>query len=173
MKCKKRYLYLSMLLAGTAYGQSGNASIFLSLPPVALVAVTPNVEQMSLSFLTPSEAGAPITAATNTSTWLNYSSAILNGSRSITVNINQPIPGVKVTLQAGHATLGGGVLGTPAGKIILSNNPQNLVTGIGGAYTGVGIANGHQLTYSLEIAEYNLLLKTTNQQIIVTYTISN
>jgi hypothetical protein len=61
-------------------------------------------------------------------------------------------------------------LGKPIGKIALSSNPQRIINGIGGAYTGNGSKNGHALSYFLEISNVAELDFNTSNKIGVVFT---
>lgn len=155
---------------------TGSKSITLNLQEIALLDIEPDISTLNFNFTAPSEAGSPLTApATNTTRWLNYTSAVeLGDTRIITAQIDGTIPGVSIKLQAAAAQGGGGTLGITAGQVTLSTaSAVNIITGIGGAYTGNGINNGHRLTISLEINDYTELVQTNNEVITITYTITN
>ncbi|AIL46529.1 hypothetical protein HZQ11_11340 [Elizabethkingia anophelis] len=154
---------------------STNKWVSVNLPIVTLLDIEP-AGGIALSFIAPTEAGRPLTnPAANTTKWINYTSAIATGgvARKVTASINGLVDGVDIRLQAGAATgLGGGTLGTPTGQIILSTTPQTIISGIGGAYTGNGTNNGHQLTISLTTNIYANLQAQSNTTIVITYTIT-
>ncbi len=91
----------------------------------------------------------------------------------ITAQIDQTFPGIALKLLAGTATGGGGTLGVSTGQKTLTTSPQIIISGIGGAFTGNGVNNGHQLTLATEITNYTQLVQTSSQTITITYTISN
>lgn len=156
---------------------SGNRNISINLSEIALLDIEPSMTAISFSFLAPTEAGRPLTIpAVNTTKWLNYTSAKKTTTplRFITAQIDQPFAGLFVKLQATAAIGGGGgALGTSAGKVTLTTSPTTIITGIGGAYTGNGINNGHLLNISLEVEDYKKLVQTNSKIITITYTISN
>ena len=81
---------------------------------------------------------------------------------------------LELSLQAtAYSGNGAGHLGTPAGTIILSNVAQNIITGIGGAYTGNGAFRGHELSYSLTLLNHGLLDFDEATTIEITYTITD
>jgi hypothetical protein len=54
-------------------------------------------------------------------------------------------------VEASQATgQGNGTIGQPIGKVALSGQPADVISGIGSCYTGKGVSNGHMLTYRLE-----------------------
>lgn len=149
-------------------------NVSFTLPQVALMDIE-QATSINLDLTKPTEAGNRLTnPANNTTKWLNYTSAVASGgSRSITASINQPIPGVDIKLQAAAASgSGAGTLGTPSSQVTLSTTPTTIISGIGGAYTGNGIGNGHQLTLSVSPNTYTNL-NTSNNTVTVTYTITD
>lgn len=153
---------------------TGSRNIAITLPKVALLDIEP-AGTIVMNFLPPTDAGRPLAAPTvNTSKWINYTSAIEAGgaNRSVTVAINQTIPGVDIRLQAAAASgSGGGILGSVSGQVILTTVPQVIISGIGGAFTGTGTSNGHRLTLSIAPNNYANLAAGNNNIIVVTYTI--
>src|SRR5690554_1585046 len=155
---------------------TGSKSVSITLPEVALLDIEPNNETIILFLTAPSDAGMPLNNPNvNTTKWINYSSAIssIAPHRTITAEIDQEIPSVSIRLQASNAIGGNGTLGTSTGQVVLTTSPQTIINGIGGAYTGDGANNGHQLSISAEISNYEQLIPANNQIITITYTISN
>lgn len=171
-----RILFISLMMSsGNVFSQTtGNRTVAVTLPAVALVDVEP-AGTITLNYTAPGEAGNPIVApASNTTKWINYTSAITAGGspRRITASVAQVIPGINIRLQAAPAAgLGGGTLGTPTAQITLTNTAQTIISGIGGAFTGNGANNGHRLTISLVTSTYANLTSRTNTPIVITYTI--
>ncbi len=160
----------NLLLAQT----SGDKNISLTLPTVALLDIHPK-SNITMNFSAPTEAGNPLgNPASNNTYWLNYTSAVAVGNtRTITASVNQVIPGINIRLQAGAAAgSGGGARGTSAGLVTLSTTPATIITGIGGAYTGDGINNGHRLTLSLVPGTYANII-AQSYSVTITYTISS
>ncbi len=133
----------------------------------------------------PSEAGKPMTfgdAATNSDIWINYSSIVSGTStRNVKVSITDgTVPaGLKLTvLAAEDAGNGEGTVGTANGSAItLSGTAQEIVTGVGSAYTEDGANNGHKLTYQLDYAtsaaiNYADLKFDNSDTVTITYTLS-
>lgn len=154
---------------------SGSRSVAISLPVVTLMDIEPSVA-ISLNYTAPSEAGNAVTApASNSSKWINYTSAIAPSglARRITASVNQTIPGIDIKIMAAVATgSGGGTLGVPSPQITLTTSAQTIINGIGGAFTGNGANNGHQLTIALGINNYSNLNARSNTPVIITYTIT-
>lgn len=133
----------------------------------------------------PNEAGQPLqfNGQSNNGIWLNYSSiksTTSNPTRDISVEVNNgPLPsGINLQVQASNYTGNGdGDHGNAGGSINLSTTPQNLITGIGSCYTGDGVNNGHNLTYTLNLSgasgSYASLDADDSNTISVTYTISD
>lgn len=165
-------LILYFTLSGTLYSQT-NPSI--TLPVVTLMDIEPS-GNITLNFTAPTEAGNPLANPTaNTTKWINYTSAIApaGANRRITAAVNSVIPGVNIRLQAGAASgAGGGTLGTSSGQVTLTTTPITIISGIGGAYTGNGANNGHNLSISLAPGSYNNLATLANTVVVITYTIT-
>ncbi|MGH1519584.1 hypothetical protein [Chryseobacterium sp. JK1] len=169
-------LTAAVILSAVIYAQTASIPVTMTLPIVTLMDIEP-AGSISLNFIAPTEAGNALTTPTsNTSKWINYTSAIATGglTRRITAATNNTnIPGVSIRLQAGAATgSGGGTMGTSSGIVTLSPSPITIISGIGGAFTGNGTSNGHQLTISLLISNYALLSAQTNTSISIVYTIT-
>ncbi|WP_228407017.1 hypothetical protein [Chryseobacterium sp. MYb7] len=159
-------------MSGLFYSQT---NVTMTLPVVTLMDIEPT-GSFSLNFTAPTEAGNAIGNPTpNTSKWINYTSAIAPGglTRRITASVNKVIAGVNIRVQAAAATgAGGGTLGTSAGIISLSTTATTIISGIGGAYTGNGLSNGHLLTVSLTTNTYANLVAQANTAVVITYTIT-
>jgi hypothetical protein len=140
----------------------------ISIPTVALVDVEGVDGEAGTINLTPDvtslEAGNAVdfSDAKDNSLWLNYTSIIASDQdeRNITTEIDGTLPaGVSLNLLAGGVSL--------------TTNGQNLVTGIGSGYTESGYEKGHQLTYSLEMANESYAeLTSGTYNLTVTYTIT-
>ena len=149
------------------------------LSSFAIIDIEPIDNHITLELNTPSEAGMPLTTSFDNSLWLNYTSCIeaSGTARNISAEISNgfmPL-GVNLTLEASNILNGNaaGVLGNSNGIVILDGTSKQIIGGIGGAYTGTGVGNGHQLTYSLSIADYNQLDFDATTTIEVTYTITD
>lgn len=163
------------------FSLSTSTFLEINMKSIALVDIESfGATNFNLNVPPPTEAGAGFSGnplATNSDLWINYSNAVpLVGSRNIEVSIaSGSIPaGFEIQLAVSAATgAGGGVLGVPVGApISLSATPQNILTGIRGAFTGDGSGNGHQLTYSLHFLGTNFhLLESENVTVNVVYTI--
>lgn len=171
-------LFMLFITDGILFAQTtGSKNLSFTLPAISLIDIEPS-GNLSLTVTAPNEAGNPVVApAANRSKWINYTSAIQTGgnTKHITASISSKIPGFDVTLSAAAASgLGGGTLGTPTGQITLSTAAQTIISGIGGAYTGDGTNNGHQLTISIVpiINSYSLIKAQSNTQVQITYTIT-
>ncbi len=182
MKTKIFFLFaLIVFFIGVSYGQDSDTdghTVTVGIPEVALVDIEPAASKnISLQYTAPTEAGLALAEATNSDLWLNYSSirSTANPTRSVTVKVNQVIPGadLKVVASADNGA-GDGAVGTPGAELILTTTDQALISGIGSCYTGDGASSGHNLTYSLDLGgTYADLEAATSSTITVTYTISN
>ncbi|MBS3992591.1 MAG: hypothetical protein KGZ87_02625 [Bacteroidetes bacterium] len=178
-------LAIIMLMAfSSAYSQDTNTdshTISIGIPKVALLDIeSATGKNISLQGTAPTEAGEMVNFnATNSSLWLNYTSikSTANPSRNVSVQITAgTVPaGLQLTVQAGSFSGSGvGTFGTSAGVITLTGTAQNLLTGIGSAYTGNGPSNGHNLTYTLsQVGSYAALDFDNSNTLTVTYTLSD
>lgn len=148
-----------------SYSISSNTFFEVDINPVALIDIETTQASASFAMLVPvpTEAGEGFASnplVSNSDNWINYSSGVPpTVTRKVQVSINSgTLPsGFELHVKAGAATgSGGGVLGTPAsGSVVLSGSPQDIISGIRGAYTGDGANNGHQLTYELHYGGSN------------------
>ncbi len=184
------FVAIMLLVFEAVYAQPGNPEYSLSattyfevdIQPIALLDIETSqaTTNISMNVDAPTEAGLGLGAnplVTNTYNWINYSSGVPPSvNRKVQVNINSgTVPtGFEVRLFVSNATgSGGGTLGVPGGGYItLSGSPQDIITGIRGAYTGNGPNHGHQLTYSLHYTGGNFaVIETQSAPINVIYTI--
>jgi hypothetical protein len=157
-------------------------SVEISIPTVALVDVEGTDGEATTINLTPDvsalEAGEAVdfSTANDNSLWLNYTSVVASEqTRNVTASISGTLPtGVSLKLQAGGISTGNGALGSSAGEVVLTGTGQNVVTGIGSAYTESGENKGHQLTYTLDMnnSSYSGLIANDTYNVTVTYTIT-
>lgn len=172
MILKRTLLLASFVLSAVLYSQ---ANVTFTLPVVTLMDIEP-IGSIALNFTAPTEAGNPLgNPAPNTSKWINYTSAIASGglTRRITAAVNPVNPSIDIRLQAAAASgAGGGTLGTPSGQVTLTTTPVTIISGIGGAYTGNGVNNGHRLTISVVPNSYSSLTAKANTTFTITYTIT-
>lgn len=138
----------------------------------------------SLAGKLPTEAGLPMTfedaTAKNATIWMNYSSILGTGTaRTVKVTITDGfVPaGLKLTVfAADYSGSGEGTMGTSSGIITLDDTDQEIIGGIGSAYTGNGIENGHLLIYQLgyaDTANYAGLDADNSDSLTITYTLSD
>lgn len=141
-----------------AQNNSANHELNVEIPEVALLGlVSENSSDISFSASSPVQAGNSIdfkNGNQNNDIWINYSSIIKNSfhRRKIVAFVQGEIPeGVHLKVKASEAEGSGkGKLGHPAGEIVLSENPADIIFDIGSCYTGNGTSNGHILKYELE-----------------------
>ncbi len=177
MKYLAMFILVGCCSIGTAQiGLTTSVNINISLPNVALLDIEPNNSAITLALQPPTHAGAPVTApSNNTSKWLNFTSAITAGlTRKIMVQITSgTVPGgLRLKLSLSNYSGGGsGILGSAVTGLSLGNSAQNIITGIGAAFTGNGINNGYNLVYGLEISDYSQLRYGNSNALIITYTL--
>ena len=160
--------------------------IVITVPEVALLDLeTDNRRTVTIAPQAPVEAGNSLdfSQAEDASLWINYSSVISREnepSRKVAVAITsgQVPAGTRLEVQASPAVEGSGQLGQPVDVVTLSDQYQDLITGIGSAFTGNGPRYGHQLTYRLRlrnddrstIAELDY---DTGSTVTITYTLTD
>ena len=161
------------------YGQqSARHPVCLVIPEIAIVDIEPNNTAINLQFSAPLDGGNAISAdEANESKWLNYTSAIsrTGSSRYITAQIaNGSLPeGIELRLAANdYSGSGKGAHGQSSGQISLSSTPKTIISNIGRAFTGNGVGNGHQLTYSLAISDYKKLDAAERAEVMIIFTIT-
>lgn len=172
----KLVFVITFTISSHVFSQTtGNRTAAVTLPVVTLMDIEP-AGAIAMNFIAPTEAGRPIVSpATNTTKWINYTSAIAAGglSRKITASVSPVIPGIDIKIQAAAATgSGGGTLGTPSAQVTLNTTSQTIISGIGGSFTGNGANNGHRLTISLSPNTYSNLSARTNTAVVIVYTIT-
>ncbi len=163
---------------------SSNHKINIEIPDVALLGlVSTNPGSVNVNSLSPNEAGNSVhfsENAQNSGIWINYSSINRdkNHQRKVIAMIQGELPnGISLFVEATDADgTGKGKLGDPTGVIALSNQPKDVITGIGSSYTGKGINNGHLLNYKLQLdesAENYALLSHGQSSVNVIYTLTD
>jgi len=172
-----------LFISGKAFPQweEGEINVSFSLPPVALVDIEPDVNNsIHFTILPAAESGASpqVKQITDQTLWLNYSSALANpqNTRSIVAEIaGGGLPeGVSLNVEAsGHKGMGDGEFGQPAGKVVLGNQPMAIITNVGNCFTGDGEGNGHQLTFSIEVADYSKISAADETSFTILYTLSD
>lgn len=165
-----KYFLVFLLLSSTAYGQS-TVLVNLNMPSISKMDVEPDKNGFNLALTPPGEAGEGITnQSTNATKWINFTSAVdFNTSRKISAQISgATIDGLDLKMAVSTYSGGGdGELGTSLSSIILSTTPQTIINNIGGAYTGNGVNNGYNLTYSLDVTDFSKLRNASKSFSIV------
>lgn len=182
-------ILIAGMVAMNAFGQDNNTAIqnvVISVPEVALIDLEANGgTNIQLSPEAPLEAGLPVDFSnqTNNGIWINYSSIVnsrTEPARNITAQITSgtlPQGMVLSVVAAKDAGMGEGNMGTAEAQINLNNRAQNIITGVGSAYTGNGVAKGHQLTYALNLDNANTayanLDADQSTSLAITYTMTD
>lgn len=157
----------------------------ITIPEVALLDLeATNGTTVALNPSVPTEAGLALSfPVTDASIWLNYSSIIgsnTESSRNVTAQITSGVVPAGTSLKiavASDSGNGDGLTGAPSAPIVLTNVAQNVITGIGSAYTGNGVNKGHNLQYTLDLlpsaGAYGLLDFDFNETLVITYTLTD
>jgi len=177
---------LSSMISAQVDTKTDSHTIGIGIPEVAILDIEPSAtKNLTMAFVAPTEAGLPIVPpADDTTLWLNYSSikaaTAPDNVRAVSVKLTAVIPGVDIKVTAAaKAGVGSGTFGIPSAQLTLTASDQNILTGIGSAFTGNGATNGHNLTYNVNFgsavgstANYADLVASTTSA-TVTYTISD
>jgi hypothetical protein len=173
--------------SASADTKTDNHTVTIDIPEVAILDIEPSTNKnLNLKFTAPTEAGEKLVApAADKSLWLNYSSIKTSTGpdnvRTVSVKLNTPVPGVDIKVTAAaYSGNGAGTFGVPASTLTLTSADQTILTGIGSAYTGNGVNNGHNLQYDVAVGGtgtgatgYSSIVANTTAAAIVTYTISD
>ncbi len=179
---------LAALLIGLALCRQASAQfeyeivhIGFSLPEVALMDVE-YIGNGTIEFelLSSAESGGSpvIKQRTNQELWINYSSALGRFSqyRSIVAQVadgNLP-QGLDLYVSAtDYSGNGDGHIGMSTGRVKLSADPRPIVTGIGSAYTGNGIGNGHRLSFEIDISQMEKVIANESIDFTILYTLTD
>jgi hypothetical protein len=154
---------------------TSSVSVSITLPSIALLDIEPNNSVFTLALSNPNEAGDAPNSPTNSSKWLNFTSAVAPSlTRRVTAQMTGTLPtGVSLRLNtATYAGVGAGTLGTVVSPIYLSASPQTIINGIGGAFTGTGANNGFNLSFTPEISDFSML-RTQSATVSIIYTLTD
>jgi len=178
-----KYLFniLTLLLCCSLAAQNDNESLSLILNEISLISLQPDDQSIVLNVNVREEAGELIIESNeDNSKYLNYTTSVSTGggSKGIFVEINSGSlpPGLQLSVRASnYQGSGDGVFGQPVGEVLLEGaGSEKLISGIRGAYTGVGEGNGHQLTYKIVGAEPEEAGQWDGStSLLITYTIAN
>ena len=186
--CLSTALFLTLAPANIS-AQDDNDDVhnlIINMPEVALLDLEAAAgTSITLAPKAPNEAGLAIDFSneSNSDIWINYSSIIgskSEPSRNISVQITSgavPDGMILNVIAAKDAGLGDGTMGSPSSIIKLDNSAQDIIAGVGSAYTGNGVAKGHQLTYSLSLdsqaGAYAKLDFDQSNTLAITYTLAD
>jgi hypothetical protein len=190
----KKYIFhlitiLIIFSSGIILGQDrkfDSHDVNIELPELAILDLEYSGKDrlISLEPSLPTEAGLPISfkEAINSDIWLNYSSIIESkndSKRNISVQLkgNAPAGTILSLIADKDNNRGDGAIGFPTGLLVLNETPQDLIEGIGSAYTNDGVGSGHNLTYALDLSPdkgaYELLDADESKTVTVLFTISD
>ena len=162
-------------------------TVTIGIPEVALLDLeSANGTAISLNGTAPSEAGDKVIFnASNSDIWINYSSIVGSStepSRNVTVQItdgNVPNGLVLSVVASQDAGQGDGTMGVAVSEAIALriDRADEIISGVGSAYTGNGANKGHNLTYTLtqsnEEGSYAQIDFDQSQTLSITYTLSD
>ncbi len=173
MKIFVQLLFGMFIMNGVSAQTSGTVSVGFTLPLVAMLDIEGG-SGIALNLSAPSEAGNPVAVpAANTALWLNFTSAVTPSlSRQVTVQMSGSLPlGIGLGLLAtGPSGSGAGARGSAGAQVTLTGSAQTLINGIGGAYTGNGLNNGYNLSYTALLQNYTQL-RAGSEAVTVVFTL--
>ena len=194
MKLTKLFFAAVIVLSANAsFAQDTNEAshtVTINIDEVALLDLeATDGTAIILKGTAPTEAGEAVTFgadATNATIWINYSSIVgstTEPTRNVTVKITDGIipAGLKLTvLAAADAGNGAGNVGvaTSTATTLDDATDQEIISGVGSAYTGDGANSGHKLTYELDYetdaaTDYGSLDFDKSDVLTITYTLSD
>jgi hypothetical protein len=150
-----------------------------SLSEVAILDIEPNNSAIILNLGAPNNSGERVRIiTTNNKKWINFSSALAPSSspRNVSIKIEDgSVPsGLYLKLKtSNYQGNGRGQLGNSTREITLNKTSQNIISNIGGAFTGNGINNGFELSYFLEIYDYKLLDFDKSETLTISLTLTD
>ena len=176
------FLMMVILLPLSSGGQiidSRSIDVTLNLPQIAVMDILPNTSTIELNVSAPTRAGEPIdiSSATDESKWINYSTSMAPGGarRNVTAQIlSGTLPqGMRLKVKAGsYRGNGRGDQGTPSQEILINNTPQIILRDIGAGFTGRGVQQGHQLSFTLAYDNY-ANIDFGNEIIVIAFTLTD
>lgn len=176
---------LLCLISYSNFAQENSAShkIGVQLPEVALLGlVSENQGDISFGASAPNEAGSSVgfPDTGEKGVWINYSSVVSQAApkRKVIAMIQGEVPNwIKLKVEASeYSGSGKGKLGKSTGVVTLSNQPTDVIVDIGSCYTGMGINNGHYLSYNLDrniSSENYATLSEMQTSVNVVYTLTD
>lgn len=131
---------------------------------------------ISLNLSNVYNAGSKGQIMADNSQWLNYTVVVKHGDPKVSISVDidsGSVPeGLELYVEASaYKGFSRGKMGSPTGRIRLTNVPRVLIDNIRTSYTGSGKNEGHQLTFYFEIKDYSKLEPGINS-IYVQYTIN-
>lgn len=156
-------------------------NVGFSIPEVALIDIESTGNQTIEFELLPSSetGGSPVIHQTNNQEfWINYSSALgrFSQNRSIVAQVTGgTLPqGLDLYIKAAnYSGNGDGYTGISAGKVKIGFDPRPVITGIGSAYTGNGIGNGHRLNFEIDISQMEKITANESIDFTILYTLTD
>jgi hypothetical protein len=163
---------------GSASAQASH-QVVISIPRIALIGIA-GADNDQFRIGQGQEAGHKIEITQNriSGIWLNYTSTVSadNRNHKVMAAMSGSLPdALQIMLEASPFTGSGkGKTGIPSGSKILSGQPVEIISEIGSCFTGKGVNNGHELTYTLQWKNEEDLsgLYVGNSSVEIVYTIS-
>jgi hypothetical protein len=180
---KSLAIFATVFLTGYfAIAQDTNTAshqVSITVPTVSLVDIEGpgGSNSINLVFTAPTEAGLGLVAPQpNSDLWLNLTSTAKNASegKSVHASMTGTLPkGIDLILKTDNATTGYGNIGSAGTEIILDGTNQTVIKGIRSGFTGNGVSNGFQLTYTLDFNDEDYAtLYNDISALTITYTMT-
>lgn len=184
MKNFTAIIFIMLVFSGILNAQDSHSDqhqVNITVPALSLLDIEgpDGNNTITLEFEAPEEAGLWLTAPSpNSDLYLNLSSTAKGGStgKTVAASISSDLPaGITLKVVAAASATGKGNLGSPTSEIALSTTPQNVITGVKTGYTGDGVGNGFQLTYTFAVEDTDAAIEALTNDIpvvTVTYTMT-
>ena len=151
------FLFPTFAFNGSSTGNNTDHKVSVTIPEVALLAIHSDFADGTEFYSTSTNsAGGSIqfNQPNKSGNWINYSSVInRNQHRKITATITGEVPpGLILKLNVSECRGNSmGEVGQGHRSVKLSNNPTEIISGIGSGFTGNGVENGHHVQYEMEV----------------------
>ena len=177
MKKLTGFLLIALLLfcyAGVGQAQDTDTDVHtvtININDIAIIDLEGG--DITLALTAPDDAGDDPVYDEDATCYLNYTSVVASGAeKKITAQITTGTVPAGADLKLTAAPAAGE--GTSGGQVTLDDlAAKNVITAIGSCATGTGANDGAQLTYRLDVEDVTALLASTNNDVDVTYTITN
>lgn len=175
------FLFPIFAINGRSAGNTTGHKACITIPKVALLSIHSDFTDGTEFYSTaPNSAGGSIqfNQPNRSGNWINYSSVINRYQyRKITAKITGEVPqGLIIKLNVSECRgKSMGEVGQGHRSVKLSNNPTEIISGIGSGYTGNGVENGHHVLYDIEVNNKDFYTNSpkNNTSVYVVFTLTD